>query len=52
MYKALQEYQEVLFYGTRFIKARLEATSTIQYLVLRMRIHTRGWHAISYKETI
>ena len=51
VYKALQE--EVLFYvlsRTRFIKACLEGTSTIQYLVLRMRIHTRGWHAINTKK--
>ena len=31
------------------MKARLEGTSTIQYLVLCMRIHTRGWHAINTK---
>ena len=47
MYKMLQEYQGVLFYGYICNKVCLEATSTVQYLVLRMRIHTRGWHAIS-----
>ena len=35
LYKMLQEYQGVLFYGTRFIEAHLEATSTAQYLVLQ-----------------
>ena len=50
LYKALQE--EVLFYVLRFSleQACLEGTSTIQYLVLRMRIHTRGWHAINTKK--
>ena len=45
VYKALQEYQGVLFYG--LVKNYIEATSTIQYLVLRMFIHTCGWHDIS-----
>ena len=35
----------VLFYG---LEQALEATSRLQYLVLRMRIHTHGWHAINY----
>ena len=34
------------------MKVRLEGTSTIQYLVLRMRIHTRGWHAITQRNNI
>ena len=38
VHKMLQEYERSMF-----IEARLEATSTVQYLVLRMCIHTRGW---------
>ena len=41
VHKMFQEYQGVLCYD---LEQGLEATSR---LVLCMRIHTRGWHAIS-----
>ena len=45
LYKALQEYQGVLFYGSGFIKARLQATSTILSI---MHAHTHTWLARHY----